>query len=137
MRLCSICEKRPAKRDCPALASMICSVCCARDRMIKIKCPEACEYLQAGRKSSIEKIGNDRIRFIEQQGIPYDQRVAAGMRTMMIFEGAIVETQRMEFQSLKDQDIADGVDTAIRTLGTFESGLLYTHQADTAAAQLV
>src|SRR5206468_9889334 len=28
-------------------------------------------------------------------------------------------------------------DTAIRTLGTFESGLLYTHQADTAAAQIV
>jgi len=59
------------------------------------------------------------------------------MLTMMIFEGAIVETQRMEFRSLVDQDIGDGIDTAIRTLGTFESGLLYTHQADTAAGQLV
>src|SRR5258708_415852 len=122
MRLCSICEKRPAKRACPALASSICPVCCARDRMIKLKCPESCEYLQSGRKTAIEKIGQERIRFIEQQGISYDQKIATSMRTMMIFEGAIVETQRMEFKSLKDQDIADGIDTAIRTLGTFESG---------------
>ena len=137
MRLCSICEKRPAKRSCPALASSICPICCARDRMLKIQCPELCSFLQAGRKSSLEKIGEDRARYVEKHGIPYDEKFIDAMRTMMVFEGGIVEAQRQELQSLADQDIIDGVDTAIRTLTTFESGLLYTHQAETAAGQLV
>src|SRR5258708_21708728 len=137
MKLCSICEKRPAKRDCPAVASTICSVCCGRDRMIKLHCPEICAYLDLGRKATAERVVKERSIFFGRHGFPYDERIVTSMRTLTIFEAGIVKVQREDFNALRDQDIAEGIDTAIRTLGTFQSGLIYNHHAETAAAQLV
>jgi hypothetical protein len=42
---CPICEKRPAKRFCPAKAEKICAVCCGRYREITIDCVADCSYL--------------------------------------------------------------------------------------------
>ena len=47
---CPLCRKRPAKRACPALRQDICTVCCATQRLVEIKCTEDCRYLEAAQR---------------------------------------------------------------------------------------
>ena len=47
---CPICEKRKAKRFCPAKGEKICAVCCGTEREVSIDCPADCPYLIAARK---------------------------------------------------------------------------------------
>lgn len=43
--VCPICNKRPAKRFCPAKGEKICAVCCGTGREQTIDCPVDCSYL--------------------------------------------------------------------------------------------
>src|SRR5437763_13803477 len=49
MPVCPICNRRAAKRSGPALRTKICAVCCARERMIELACPDSCTYLSDAR----------------------------------------------------------------------------------------
>ena len=52
---CPICEKRKAKRFCPAKAATICSVCCGTEREGTIDCPPDCPYLVASREYELKR----------------------------------------------------------------------------------
>jgi hypothetical protein len=43
--VCGICQKRPAKRFCPAKSEKICAICCGEQREATIDCPLDCAYL--------------------------------------------------------------------------------------------
>jgi len=45
MAVCSRCRQRKPKRDCPALGSAICSLCCGQARNKDFHCPESCRFL--------------------------------------------------------------------------------------------
>ncbi|MEW5900816.1 MAG: hypothetical protein AB1715_05080 [Acidobacteriota bacterium] len=45
MTKCSQCQKRKAKRFCPALGSDLCPLCCGLWREKKIHCPSGCTFL--------------------------------------------------------------------------------------------
>ncbi len=45
MARCSHCQKRKAKRPCPALGSDLCPLCCGRLREKELRCPPGCSYL--------------------------------------------------------------------------------------------
>jgi hypothetical protein len=47
---CPLCSRRPAKRSCPALGREICPTCCATKRLVEIRCPSDCIYLEASQK---------------------------------------------------------------------------------------
>ena len=47
--VCPICQKRKAKRFCPAKGENICSVCCGTEREVTIACPSDCPHLVASR----------------------------------------------------------------------------------------
>jgi hypothetical protein len=61
--ICPICEKRPAKRFCPAQGEKICAVCCGREREVTIDCPQDCSYLITAHRYEAE----------HRQPIPRDQ----------------------------------------------------------------
>lgn len=48
--VCPICEKRPAKRFCPAKGEKICAICCGEQREVTIDCPVDCTYLVAAHR---------------------------------------------------------------------------------------
>jgi len=48
--VCRLCNKRPAKRSCPALREQICTVCCATKRLVEITCTEDCRYLETAQR---------------------------------------------------------------------------------------
>src|SRR4051812_4524381 len=47
--VCPLCQRRKARRDCPALGRAICSVCCGTKRLAEINCPDTCVHLSAAR----------------------------------------------------------------------------------------
>ena len=46
MAKCGLCSTRKGKRYCAPLDKVICPVCCAENRMVKIDCNEECRYLE-------------------------------------------------------------------------------------------
>jgi hypothetical protein len=52
--VCPICEKRPAKRFCPAKGEKICAICCGREREVTIDCPSDCAYLVTAHRYEAE-----------------------------------------------------------------------------------
>ena len=52
--VCAICEKRPAKRFCPAKGEKICAVCCGTGREVTIDCPSDCAYLVTAHRYEAE-----------------------------------------------------------------------------------
>lgn len=46
MAQCHHCQRRKAKRHCPALRAELCQLCCGELRQKKINCPSSCPYLQ-------------------------------------------------------------------------------------------
>jgi hypothetical protein len=52
--VCAICEKRPAKRFCPAKSEKICAICCGREREVTIDCPSDCAYLVTAHRYEAE-----------------------------------------------------------------------------------
>ncbi len=49
MAVCSQCQKRRAKRRCPALGADLCPLCCGLLRGKKLRCPPACPHLSRHR----------------------------------------------------------------------------------------
>ncbi len=52
--ICAICEKRPAKRFCPAKGEKICAVCCGTGRESTIDCLPDCTYLLSAHRYEAE-----------------------------------------------------------------------------------
>jgi len=132
MPACPRCNKRPAKRFCPALSTKICAVCCARERMIELACPETCSYLIEARSSA-----SQRERLLLQKEAATNPRdlslTERGLLALNIIEQAIVNTQRgvegTALRDLTDEEIFAAVENAIKNAETEQSGLIYEHGA--------
>lgn len=48
--MCPLCEKRRAKRFCPAQGASICPLCCGTYREVTLDCPLECPHLRASRE---------------------------------------------------------------------------------------
>src|SRR5438270_311540 len=60
--LCKICQKRRARRFCPAVSGDICSICCGTEREVSLTCPLSCEYLQeAHKREKLPQLRNSEI----------------------------------------------------------------------------
>lgn len=55
MAICVLCKKVKAKRYCVALEQDICPLCCGRNRLKTIKCPNSCSFLIKGETSQTLK----------------------------------------------------------------------------------
>jgi len=49
MAKCGLCSTKKGKRYCSPLDKVICPVCCAENRMVKIDCNEECRYLEGAK----------------------------------------------------------------------------------------
>ena len=50
MAKCGLCSTKKGKRYCSPLDKVICPVCCAESRLVKIHCNEDCKYLEGLRR---------------------------------------------------------------------------------------
>jgi hypothetical protein len=74
MARCSRCGQRKAKRQCPALGSDLCPLCCGRLREKELHCPPGCPFLSRHRPYQENKIIQKKRTFSED--VPQDERLS-------------------------------------------------------------
>ncbi len=126
---CPICEKRRAKRFCPAKAQIICSVCCGSEREVTIDCPSDCPYLMASRQYDYER------REIDWSKVPFPEikipPSALGDHTKLLAALAYtVCIYSRENRALVDSDVVATLQSLAETYRTLSSGIYYEKPPD-------
>ena len=121
---CPICNKRKAKRFCPAKGVNICSVCCGTEREVTIDCPADCTYLMASRRNDAERqeIDWSKVPFSDTR-IP-SSFVAANEKLILAISYAICANAR-ENSALVDADVVASLKSLAEAYRTLSSGLYY------------
>jgi hypothetical protein len=133
MATCPRCNKRAAKRYCPALSTKICAVCCAEARMIELACPESCPYLQSARMQAGARESELRAKELAAEGKHAPRVDERFMSAIYLIEAGIIAALRgtdgMAIKDLLDEEALAAVETTIKNFETEESGVIYEHRA--------
>jgi hypothetical protein len=132
---CSICEKRPPKRFCPAKGEKICPVCCGRERETTIDCPLDCPYLIAARRYEAE-----HRKPVPPEDLPYrDLQV----RPDFVYEhwdvvaglAATILQFQIQNNELNDSGAASAIEALAETYRTLGTGIYYERPPDAPLAR--
>ena len=124
---CQICGKRPGKRRCPAIAGNICAICCARDRMIELACPDTCGYLISAREHAKTKEGDIVTKQFAEMGIKFNPN-RIHMTLGIAIDEAIIAIQRESYKDIDDSEILAAIENAMKNMETAGAGLIYEHK---------
>jgi len=122
---CPICQKRPAKRYCPAKGEAICAVCCGTEREVTIDCPSECPYLLAARRYEAEHrkpIPPDEIPFPDLTVSP---DLVHELRAVVSGLGYAVVKQAAEDRTTTDADALAALRALAEAYRALSSGILY------------
>ncbi|MEJ2008370.1 MAG: hypothetical protein P8Z30_09495 [Acidobacteriota bacterium] len=121
---CPICEKRKAKRFCPAKAESICTVCCGTEREVTIDCPSDCPYIVESRKHEFER------REIDWANVPFaDTKIPSSFvvrhEPLILALGYAVCLNARDNAAVTDSDVIAAVKTLAESYQTLSSGIYY------------
>ncbi|MGH9326690.1 MAG: hypothetical protein ACRD2B_08415 [Terriglobia bacterium] len=122
--ICPICQKRKAKRFCPAKGESICTVCCGTEREVTIDCPSDCPHLLASRGYYEER------RIVDWEKVPFREKriersiLEAHEQLFMKLACAICDYAR-ENSALVDSDVHVVLLALAETWQTRANGILY------------
>ncbi len=133
--LCPLCQRRKARRDCPALGRSICSVCCGTKRLVEINCPDTCVHLSTARANPAAVVRRqqeaDLTRLLPTiQGLTERQH-----QLFFLFHSVITRHRPDGFARLVDADVAEAAGAVAATLETAAKGVIYEHQTQSTVAQ--
>jgi hypothetical protein len=134
---CPICEKRKAKRFCPAKGDKICAVCCGEEREVTIDCPTDCPYLIAARKYEDEHrkpIPPEEVPYLDVEFPPdliHEHRAIVSGLAYQILKVAA------EQPSLMDADVLEGIRALAETFRTLGTGIYYEKPPDSPLPRMV
>ncbi|HXX18126.1 MAG TPA: hypothetical protein VEJ46_01880 [Candidatus Acidoferrum sp.] len=127
---CSICEKRPPKRFCPAKGEKICAVCCGREREVTIDCPADCPHLLNAHRYEAEhrkSLSPDQLPYRDVQVRPdfvYERwAVIAGLASVIL-------RFQLRNKELTDTTAAAAIEALAETYRTLGTGIYYERPPD-------
>jgi hypothetical protein len=126
---CPICQKRKAKRFCPAKAGSICSVCCGTEREVTIDCPANCPHLIASRQYDQER------RPIDRSKVPFsDTKVSSSFveshQKLLLELSYTICAYARDNPELVDNDAAAVLQALAESYRTLTSGIYYEKPPD-------
>lgn len=135
--VCPLCNRRKAKRACPALGKPICTVCCGTKRQVEITCPHTCVYLASSRTHP-PAVVQRQLELDRAMLLPLLQGFSDRQARAFLMLAAMVVRHKSEaLQTLLDADIAQATEALAATLETADRGIVYEHQpASLPAARL-
>lgn len=132
---CPLCGTRKAKRSCPALDKLICTVCCGTKRQVEITCPEDCGYLVEARAHPPASARRQREKDFDF-AVPIVHELSdTAYRLALMFQETIRRYAPAALPPLADSDVAEACGTLASTLETAAKGIIYEHQAQSLPAQ--
>lgn len=126
---CPICEKRKAKRYCPARVETICTVCCGTEREVTIDCPSDCAYLMESRKHDAGRPEVDwkTVPFSDVQ-VP---RSTVARHQLLISQFAYAICRYAgENPSVADADVIASLKSLAESYQTLSNGIYYEKPPD-------
>jgi hypothetical protein len=133
--LCHLCQRRAARRYCPALERNICSVCCGTEREQSIGCPLDCEYLRDARYH--ERLPELDPKTLPNPEIELTDHFMDEHQDLIIVLGRLLFVAAMETQGVVDSDMREALASLVTTYRTANSGLIYQARPDNAIAAAV
>ena len=133
--VCAICQKRPAKRFCPALGEKICPICCGKDREVTIDCPWDCTYLVSARRYEAE-----HRKPLPEQELPYrdiefsPDFVYEHWPMVTTLANSILGFQ-LQNKSLSDSSTYAAIESLAETYRTLGTGIYYERPPDLPVAR--
>ena len=125
---CQSCNQRKGIRNCPALHSQICSLCCGTKRRRTISCPEDCSYLVSGRDYQTKRIEEaEPIKKIREMSPDYMNNI----------EQSILTIQDTRFRNLQDSEVKEALENVLKTVETAERKIIYEYRSPNPRIQLV
>jgi hypothetical protein len=132
---CPKCGQRKARRECPALQTTICTICCGTKRLTEIPCPSDCVHLVSARQHPAAVVRRQQERDVAAL-LPAIRHLTERQRELLfVFLSAIVRHVPDGFGRLHDDDVAEASEAVAKTLETSAKGVIYDHQAATPQAQ--
>lgn len=121
---CPICQKRKAKRFCPAKAETICSVCCGTEREVTIDCPSDCPHLVASRERDYQR------REVDRSEVPFpDTEITASFvathQDLLFDLSYTICLFARDNSALVDSDVIATLQSLAEAYRTLASGILY------------
>ena len=132
---CPLCGVRKARRACPGVGGNICSVCCGTKRLVEIRCPATCGYLQSARAhpAAIEQRQRDRDVAII---VPTVRGLTDVQQRLFMFLLGVIRAQATDpLRPIIDADVADAAAALAATYETGARGVIYEHQTQSLPAE--
>ena len=132
---CPLCQKRPAKRACPALRQEICPVCCATKRQVEIACPSDCVYLETAHRHPAAVV---RRQIDQDIGILMATLGNVSERQLQLFfilQTMVVRHQPTGLATLADVDVAQAAAALATSLESASRGVIYDESASSLVAE--
>jgi hypothetical protein len=133
--ICPICEKRKAKRHCPAKGTQICSRCCGTEREATIDCPFDCRYLQEARQH--DYTGGIDPKDFPHKEIRIDEAFLKDHSELIDTCGRELLAGALAIPGAADLDVRGALEALVQTYKTLESGLYYDTRPDSAFARRI
>jgi hypothetical protein len=133
--LCHLCQRRAARRYCPALERNICSVCCGTEREQSIGCPLDCEYLRDARYH--ERLPELDPKTLPNPEIELTDRFMDEHQDLIVVLGRLLFVASVETQGVVDADMREALASLVTTYKTASLGLIYEARPDNAIAAAV
>ena len=131
---CPLCQRRRARRACPALGQQICPVCCGTKRLVEISCPADCSYLQSANThppAIVQRQQEKDVRFL----LPLMHDLSERQRQIMVSLQTFLRTDRPDAPAVTDVEIEEAAKALAETYETASRGILYEHTATSLNAQ--
>ncbi len=133
--MCPLCQKRPTKRDCPALGREICPTCCATKRLVEISCPADCRHLEAAQRHPAavvkRQIDRDVTVLMATTGRLSEQQ----LQLFFLVQSIILGYQPDGLVRVVDTDVAQAAGALANSLETSSRGVIYEEATPSLVAE--
>ncbi len=134
---CPLCDKRPAKRWCPAKGERICALCCGAEREVTIECPADCVYLLAARRYEAEHRKPLPPEEVPYPDVEFSPHVIHELRPVVSGLGLQILNVARENPPMVDADVIAGLSRLAETYRTLAAGLYYEKPPEASHAREV
>jgi len=128
---CPICQKRKAKRFCPARGEKICPICCGTEREVSIDCPPDCSFLASSREYEWARQEREfdwsKLPFPEFKVPPSFEREHGRMLDILTYAVCAFAS---EHRPLVDADVMVVLQALAENYRTLSNGLYYEKPPD-------
>lgn len=132
---CPVCQRRSARRPCPALGRDICPVCCGSKRLVEINCPADCGYLMSGQAHPAAIVRRQQEADLTLVTALLGGLSGAQRELALAVLGFVVTAASDGLVRVRDEDVVEMAEAYASTLRTAQRGVIYEHRPQSLVAQ--